>query len=318
MLDTVNFKVKNTEVSGIDFLYKIPQYLDTVTGEHNFNGEAVITGTHGNFNVSVNRGGVNIKGGSLCKYYLGDNFKTLGRSEIKRAIEKMSDTLHLPIEKATVTGFDIAQNFIVKHPPQVYYNHLGELKHSTRQGIGNGNGEIETLYYYQSKGVSLFYDKVREQKTKGQPIPAPYQSRNVLRYEHRYKNRLPKTFNVECVTAAMLFSEPFYITCLDFWKDNYFNIKKINDITLNFETMKGKKDLYNMGVLALVEMVGGEINLINQIKEAQKSGNLDKKQAHDLREAITAACKIKEGITTPNDAILELDKKVVEAVKFYR
>jgi len=317
MYDTVNFKLKNTEVSGIDFLDETPQYLEAITGEHNFNGEMVITGKLDNFSITINRGGVNIKGGSLCKYYLGDNFKTMGRSDTKRAIEQMSDTLHLPIKEAVVTGFDISQNFIVRHPVEVYYNHLGELKHAGRSPVTK-DGKIETLYYYQSRGLLLFYDKVREQKEKRQPIPDLYQNRNVLRYEQRYKSRLPKTFNVECVTAAMLFDEDFYIKVIDKWRENYFNIKKINDISLNFESMKGKRDLYNMGVLALVEMVGGEINLINQIKEAQKSGNLDKKQAHDLREAVASACKTKDGLTAKNEAILELDKKVNDAVKYYR
>ena len=45
---------------------------------------------------------------------LESNFKTLGHAETKKAIEQLSDTLHLPIEKAIVTRLDIAQNFIVK------------------------------------------------------------------------------------------------------------------------------------------------------------------------------------------------------------
>jgi len=323
MFDNIDFKLKDTEATDTDFLSETPLYLDTITGEHNFNGVPVVSGILGDlggnhFKVTVSSTGVNIKNGSLCKYYLGDNFKTLGRSETQRAIEMLSDALHLPIDRATVTRMDIAQNFIVQNPVQVYYNHLGELKYSTRQGVGNGIGTVETLYYYLSGGILSFYDKLKEQKDKRQPIPELYQNRNVLRYEQRYKSRLAQTFKVERVTAAMLFDEAFYIKAIDKWKDNYFNIKKINDITLNFDAMKGKTDLYNMGVLALVEMVGGELNLINQIKEAQKSGNLNKKQAYDLKQAVTAACKIKDGVTVPNDAILELDKKVKEAVKFYR
>ena len=82
--------------------------------------------------------------------------------------------------------------------------------------------------------------------------------------------------------------------------------------------MKCKTDLYNMGVLALVEMHGGELNVISQIKEAYLKGQLSKKQAFDMRQAVTAACKTRDGITDQNEAILELDEKVKEAVKFYR
>ena len=73
-----------------------------------------------------------------------------------------------------------------------------------------------------------------------------------------------------------------------------------------------------MGVLSLIEQAGGQLQMIEQINEAQKRGELSKKQAFDLRKAINDACKINDGLTVPNEAIQELDKKVNEAVKFYR
>ena len=108
------------------------------------------------------------------------------------------------------------------------------------------------------------------------------------------------------------------IDILNRWKDKYKDIQKINDVSLNFQAMKSKQQLYKMGVLSLIEKAGGQIQMIEQIKEAQKRGELTKKQAFDLREAINEACKIKDGLIIPNDAIQELDKKVSEAVKFYR
>jgi hypothetical protein len=324
MYDNVDFRLRNTDVFNLDFLSETPQYLDRVTGEHNFNGEYIISGILGNtlnnnyYKITVSNRDVNIKNGSLCKYHLGDNFKTMTMSSTRTAIERLSDTLHLPIEKATVTRLDIAQNFIVKNPVQDYYNHLGELSNSKRSPITNGTGNIEGVYYFKRLGLLLFYNKLKEQRDKGQPIPEIYQDRNVLRYEQRYQKNLAKSFNVERVTAAMLFDEAFYINVTNLWKENYFNIKKINDISLNFDAMKGKTDLYNMGVLALVERQGGELNLISQVQEAYRSGKLSKKQAFDIKQAITAACKIKDGITAQNEAIMELDKKVIEAVQYYR
>ena len=324
MYDNVDFKIRIEDVSGIDFLNEVPQYLDKITGEHDFNGDYVVTGILGNnmntnhFKVTISRRGVNIKNGSLCKYYLGDNFKTLGRRDTQEAIGKLSDTLHLPIDSATVSSIDVAQNFIVKQPVQVYYNHFGELKYAGRSPVTNGEGEIETLYYYKSKGVLVFYDKIKEQQSKKQPIPELYQNRNVLRYEQRYKSRLPNVFHVERVTASMLYSEKFYIDLLNSWRDSYYAIKKINDITINIEAMKGKKDLYTLGVLSLIEKAGGELAMMTQIEEAQKSGKIDKKRAYDFRQVVKAACSEKVGISAQNECILELDRKVKEAVKFYR
>ena len=73
-----------------------------------------------------------------------------------------------------------------------------------------------------------------------------------------------------------------------------------------------------MGVLSLIEQAGGQLELIEQINEAQKRGELTKKQAYDLRQAVNDACKIREGLTVPNEAIQELDRKISEAVRFYR
>lgn len=64
--------------------------------------------------------------------------------------------------------------------------------------------------------------------------------------------------------------------------------------------MRTKQELYKMGILSLIERVGGQV------------------QIYDLRQAVNDACSIKDGLTVSNDAITELDKKVRNAVKYYR
>ena len=216
------------------------------------------------------------------------------------------------MSKATVTRLDIAQNFITRYPPEVYLNHLGILKYATRLQEPNG------VYYSQTGGRLCFYDKNREQKSHREPIPELYEGRNVLRYEQRYTNRIASQFKVSEVTGAMLYDEAFYIGLLNRWKDVYKAIQKINDVSLNFQAMKKKQQLYKMGVLSLIEQAGGQLQMIEQINEAQKRGELSKKQAFDLRQVINEVCKIRDGLTVPNEAIKELDKKVSEAVKYYR
>ena len=163
MYDTINFKITNNDVGNDNFLHNIPRFLndDHTTAYHNFNGEEVITGSIDNLKISISRYQVKIKDGSLCKWYLGDNFKTMGRQDTQGAIERLSDILHLPIDKATIIRLDIAQNFIVKHPIEVYLNHLGELRHSKRLQEPSG------IYYHKDGERLCFYDKNREQKNKG-------------------------------------------------------------------------------------------------------------------------------------------------------
>lgn len=311
MYDTIYFRLTQGEVHGFDFLAETPCYLEDVA-EHTFSDGVVVSGNVGNLKVSLNRFQIKVKDGSLCKFYLGSNFKTMGRKDTQRAIEKLSDTLHLPMSKAAVTRLDVAQNFCTKYPPDVYFNHLGMLKYSTRLQEPNG------VYYSQTGGRLAFYDKNREQKNKREPIPELYEGRNVLRYEQRYTQRLAKQFNVTEVTGAMLYDEGFYVGLLNRWRDTYRNIQKINDVVYNFQAMKTRQQFYRMGVLSLVEQAGGQVEMIAQINEAQKRGELTKKQAYDLRQTIIDVCQIREGLTMKSDAIAELDKKVSEAVRFYR
>jgi hypothetical protein len=311
MYDTVNFRLSQYEAGGVDFLKETPSYLENV-GEHNYSGDVVITGNLKGLKVSLNRYLMKVKDGSLCKWYLGNNFHTMGRGDTQRAIEALSEALHLDMSKAAVTRMDIAQNIIMTHPPDSYLNHLGLLRYATRLKEPSG------LYYKQTNGRLCFYDKNREQKSKKEPIPELYQNRNVLRFEQRYSKRIATQLKIGEVTGASLYDEEFYINVLDRWRCSYMAIQKINDIQLDFQKMRTKKDLSLMGILSLVERVGGQNQMIEQVSEAQKTGKLTKKQAFDIRNAIKDACSVKDGFATKSELIEELDKKIFEAVRSYR
>lgn len=311
MFDTVCFRLLKEEATGADFLSETPCYLTDI-GEHYYNGVPCISGNLSGLKVWVSQSAVRVKDGSLCKFYLGDNFKTLGRRDTQRAIEMLSDMLHLPMDRADITRIDVAENMIMKHPVSVYLNHLGQLARATRLPEPSG------LYYRIGDECLCFYDKPKEQKNHHNQIPQLYQDRNVLRYEQRYLNRIAARLKEERITGGTLCAEQFYIKLLINWRDRYKAITKINDVTLNFDAMTTKQQLYKMGLLALAEKVGGQLELINQIVEAKKRGDLTKKQAFDFKKAINDAFLLKGGLTAPNDAIQELDKKIVEAVRFFR
>lgn len=311
MYDTIFARLTKGEVQGIDFLAETPCYLDNVA-EHTFNNDVVVTGNVGNLKVSLNRFQVKVKDGSLCKWYLGSNFQTMSRKDTQRAIEKLSDTLHLPISKAVITRIDVAQNLITRYPPDVYFSHLGLLKYATRLQEPNG------IYYSQAGGRLAFYDKCREQRAKGVDVPELYKGKNVLRYEQRYTKRIARQMNVPEVTGSMLYDEGFYIGMLNRWRDTYRDIQKVNDINFDFGIMKTKQQLYRMGVLSLIRQAGGQLEFIAQINDAQKRGELTNKQAFDLRTLVKNVCKARDGFTAPSRAIQELDKKVSEAIRFYR
>lgn len=315
MIDTANLKITRAEVEGVDFLQEVTPHLNPEgVAYHDFGGSPVVTGKIDNLSVSISPYQVRVKDGSLCKWALGDNYQAMGRADIKRAVERLSDTLHLPFDRAIITRLDVGLSIIVKQPTANYFNHLGVLNYAQRLQQPN------SLYYHRHSQAErlCFYDKNREQRDHREPIPDLYRGVNVLRYEQRYMARLPSLLGVAQVTGAMLYDEGFYISLLNRWREAYQAIRKVNTITLNFQAMKTKRDLQTMGVLGLVERFGGEVEIIAHITEAQKRGDLTAKQAFDLRQAVKQACKVRDGITAPSEAITELDKKIAEAIRYYR
>ena len=318
MIDTLNLNLGLSEAGDIDLLSEVPFRFDDEPQEHYYpDGTGgkypVLCGHLGSLNVKVSRMGVAIKDSSFCKWVLGSNFKTLTRGDIQQGIEKLSDSLHLPFERASVTRLDVGQNIVTKAPTDVYLRHLGVLKYTKRLPQPNG------LYYTGTNYQLAFYDKVREQRRAGEKVPELYQGRNVLRYELRFIHRLTNLLNVPEITGGLLYDEGFYISLFQQWRGYYRSIQKIGDIELNFENMTTKRDLYKAGLLALVEQQGGQLEVIAQINEALKSGKLkSRKQAHDLREAVNEACKVNGGLVKPNDMVKELDRKIDEATRYFR
>lgn len=308
--DTINFRLLQSDVGGCNFLEETPCYLSNVS-EHFYNdGGVALIGDVGGYKVTINNNQIKVKDCSLTKWYLGDNFKELNRRDTQQAIEKLSDLLHLPIEKASVTRLDFAINIITKYPVDVYMSHLGSLNHYNRLEEPAG------IYYTQNNERFICYDKIKEQKKAGATIPEIYRNRNVLRLEQRCLKRVADRLKKESVIGSMLYDVEFFNMLLHRLGDTYKSISKINDFTMNIEAMKTKKDLYKLGVLALIQQVGGLTKAIEQVNEAQKTGGITKKQALDLRNAIREAGNLKENIVIPNEAITELDEKLKRAIKF--
>ena len=199
----------------------------------------------------------------------------------------------------------------MKHPASVYFDHLGQMRATKRLQQPDG------VYYSQSAKQAVFYDKIKEERKRREPIPELYDGKNVLRYEYRLIKRLPRILGVSGVKADMLYQREFYNNLIVLWEKTYKAIHKITDSIIDFRMVTTKKDLYKWGLLAGIEKVGGQAEMLRQISEAQKRGDLTNKQTHDLRKAVKEACKVDGVMTIENDAIQELDKKVSEAVKMY-
>lgn len=311
MYDTVGLRLIVEDGRGVSPMEGIPSLLDRLVGVNHLPGSEYVTGYLGDLKITARPNSVRVSRGSLCKWHFGDNYQTLDRRGAQVAIEHLSDILHLPMAEADVTRLDFGTNLIMKHPVSAYLGHLGALRYYKRNEASDG------LYYLgYGKGLS-FYDKNRERASAGEPIPGLYAGRDVLRYEMRYTEQIPKQLKRPYVTAADLYDRAFFDGMLHRWRDIYKAIQKINDITPDFSMITKKSELNRLGVLALVEKYGGQQKFIGHIKTACATGVLTKKQAHDLRDAVNDACSLRPGTTSTSEFIAELDKKIRDAVKLY-
>ena len=305
MYDTVGMVV-----SAPGALETVPCYLDDVAA-HDYNGVPVVTGHLGNLSVTVSDDRVKVSH-SLARWYLGNNGKTMTRGDVERAVEALSDTLHLPMCDAMVTRLDVATNLMMLHPVSTYLEHLGEMKGAQRLH------QPDALYYTTKGGCLTIYDKVKEQRAKREPVPELYRGRQVLRMERRYTGRLPHQLG-QVVTGASLYNEAFYRMTIDRWRDAYRSITKIRQTTIDFDMITNKKQFYRVAALHLIESQGGQLEFLGRLSEAQKMGRLTAKQAFDLRQAVKDVCSCTtDGLTTASPLITELDRKVNEAVRYYR
>lgn len=306
MYDNLDLTLSRELSPGTNFLNITPQYLTNVSEVYNKYGE-YITGYLDNLKVSITENRVKVYNSSICKYYLGDNFKTLTKGDTKRAIEKISDSLQLPFHLANVSRIDFSQNLIMKYNEKTYYPYLGEAQYYHRLPQNNG------LYYNNDIRQLLFYGKEYEQKIKKQPIPELYKNRNVLRFEMRFRKRLKQQFNQPEITAGLLSDEKFYSYLVKRWKNEYLAIQKINSkINCMKPTGSKKEFIENLALFTLLDL--GQPTILNKIKEWQEKGEISKKQAYDIRTSIKQISKIpidEKG----NELINELDRKVKEAAR---
>ena len=310
MYDTILMALTQEQAGGADMIAAANSLERAI--EHKPVGGGIVsyTGFLGNLKIWLDAYNFKIISGSLCKWFLDENYQTMSRGDVERAIERLSDLLHLPMKEATVTRADFGRVFIMQHPTAVYFNYLGMLSRYHRLEEPSG------LYYTQRDERLCFYDKNREQRDKGSTPPALYCDKNVLRYEQRYLRRLHNRWGE--VTAARLYDENFYISLYNRWVNSYRSIDKLNNIQINFENMKGVKDMDKRCRLLFIERAGGLPNALAIIDADRAAGKITSKQAFEMKKALKEACKYSGGIAEENEAIAELDTKMNEAARFYR
>ena len=73
------------------------------------------------------------------------------------------------------------------------------------------------------------------------------------------------------------------------WHVNYKSIKKINDISINFEVMRTKKEFDLVARLCFIQQQGGELAMLKQIAKAQKKRRIDPTTSRQAKSSYTGS-----------------------------
>lgn len=252
--------------------------------------------------------------GSLPKYHLNDNIKSIGRSDTQRAIESLSDELHIDLSKADVSQIDVGITIETKYKPATYYALMGSSMQYTRTIFKN------SLYYKVTNREKIMYDKSKDAKSKGMIIPSYLSNANLFRYELRYLRQIDKQLNKAHIKAFNLYEEGFYMTMLDNWLEEYLNIKKLNSMEIDKTKINKPADL-GYQILANL-LLSSDIDVVSKVDELMVQAKNRKlfETANPSRDYSRAKQMVNKILSSGKDSelIKELDKKIKDQIKYYR
>lgn len=276
MIDTIKYRLSDNS-SGTDFREQIPLYLDKVI-ESKSDDQIFFSGDLGNLKVRFSKNTLSVEN-SLCRWYLGDNLKTLTRKSIGLANEKLSDILHVNMQDAEVIRLDVGHNYPMKYKPKAYFDSLGQLPRYNRLEQPNG-------VCFRTENIELiFYDKIVEYKKKQGKLPEEYSDLNLLRYELKLKNNLKRTLKRPEVTVQNLSNVDFYNQINKLHYEMYSKVEKRKELNLNIGGMKGVKGLGNTGIVSLINLIG-QNQLIKMINNNYIRGIISPREKRDMLDRV--------------------------------
>lgn len=272
-------------------------------------GEICTFGSLEGLKVSIYTGGISIIG-SLAKYFYPNNIYPLDRHTTAQAIEKLSDSLHICVDDAKVTGLEFGTQFVMAHPVENYLSKLGDMPKLLRYHF-----DVGTLYYKpkgkQQPKVFAFYDKKADAVAKGMALPVGFDEANLLKYEMRLNGRLPQQLGLPEVTASTLSEKPFYRLMVQRYQESYFAISKNNQIKTDvMDEIKTVSDAYDVFVARLMSQSSQTqvADFLEELKDAKVF--CDRKCYSRLKKKIMDVVN-KAGISVSDEIIRELDDDII-------
>lgn len=269
-------------------------------------GECRTFGYLNNLRVSVYPSGLYIVG-SLAKYFNGGNIYTLNRKDTERAVERLSDELGVDISSAKITYLEFGDAFVMQYPVREYLKRLSSMPRMAQN-------QQEYSLYFQCRGMeqpksAVFYDKETELRKKKEPLPDGFSGHNLLRYEIRFKNRLPQQIGWPEVTASTLYNREFYRKMLNHYQQIYFSISKRKTLKPSaLREIKNPKDAFDCLVGMLISQTEPK-QIEDFIGDLTTGTDLDRVQLYRLGKMVERV-STKGKLMEQDTLISELDNHI--------
>lgn len=303
MYDNLHMRLTTVGVDTSTIVSRLSNAKQTVDID---TGDCRCFGYLNNLRVSVYESGLYIVG-SLAKYFNGGNIYTLNRKDAERAVAKLSDELGVDISNAKVTYLEFGDAFVMQYPVQEYLKRLSAMPRLARN-------QQESTLYFQTKGIEdpkkfVFYDKETELRKKKEPLPDGFKGLNILRYEMRFKNRLPQQIGWPEVTASTLYNREFYRKMLNLYQQSYFSIVKRKTMRLSaLREVKNPKDAFDCLVGMLISQADPK-QIEDFIGDLTTGTNLDRVQLYRLGKMVERV-STKGKLMEQDELIAELDNHI--------
>lgn len=303
MYDNLHIRISalgESTSSVVNRLQGAKQTIDVETGEVKSFGHL------GGLRVSVYESGLYVVG-SLAKYFNGGNIYTLNRKDTEKAVLRLSDELGVDISSAKITGLEFGDAFVMKYPVEEYLKRLSSMPRLARN-------QQEHSLYFQGRGLEqpksvVFYNKGVELMKKKEPLPDDLRGLNLLRYELRFKNRLPQQIGWPEVTASTLYDREFYRKMLNLYQQSYFSIMKRKTMRLSaLREVKNPKDAFDCLVGMLISQTDPK-QIEDFIGDLTTGTNLDRVQLYRLNKMVERV-STKGRLMEQDELIAELDNHI--------
>ncbi|HTB52665.1 MAG TPA: hypothetical protein VK718_07810 [Ferruginibacter sp.] len=306
-MDTLSFKTSTTEKEKNAIIDK--STLDVIAASE---GE-ILSSRHKVHGMDIRFKGtymaVNV---SLPKFRHGNNIEPLKHSDIQTVLSDIELVLGVSVLDAYLSRVDIAQNIIMEHDCQCYFDELlmkGNYKQQDyKPGVNFFNTEI---------GLH-FYDKLKENARKARAtVPDEFLGKNILRYEFRNVKHISELFNRHKivkgnVTVGHLLDKKVYNHLVRLSYSHYLKIIKGKVLIPSRELLNPsdfKDFLAYKGIIAC----GGEERVRKTVQTNRKNNfYANSAQPHRILEMIDKVTK-NGYLGVENPLIQELNNKIAQA-----